>query len=134
MIRTAQWEIAAAGSFYVVKPLTVRQRLALSEDFATERAKAAAGDAALAGLRGAEAAEFVSDARRRALNVSALCLDCYSLHGQIRVLSAALGDVDTAMRFVQSVAPREATNVALEALGIDTDAIAAEEAKPASGN
>jgi hypothetical protein len=38
------------------------------------------------------------------------------------------------MRFVQSVAPREATNVALEALGIDTDAIAAEEAKPASGN
>lgn len=134
MIRRAEWTVEFGGVGFRLKPLTVRQRLALSDDLAGDRAALAAKDGKAAGLSPSDLAEFIGEARRKASTVSALYLDCYSLQGQIRVLTAALGeDVDAACRFVEAGTPREATRAALEALGIDTDRIDADEAA-SSGN
>lgn len=134
MIRVTDWIVTAGGASFSLAPLTVRQRLALSEDLASERARTAAADAALVGMGKAEAAEFVAEARRKALNVASLFLDCYTTQGQIRVLSVAIGSVDRALEFVGKATVREASRAALEALGIDTDKIEADTTDAPSGN
>jgi hypothetical protein len=134
MIRVTDWTVTAGGSTFSLAPLTVRQRLALSDDLSAERARSAAADAALVGMAKADAAEFVAEARRKGLNVAALFLDCYTTQGQIRVLSVAIGSVDRALEFVGKATAREASRAALEALGIDTDQIEGDTTEPASGN
>ena len=134
MIRVTDWTVTAGGSTFSLSPLTVRQRLSLSDDLSAERARSAAADAALVGMAKADAAEFVAEARRKALNVAALFLDCYTTQGQIRVLTVAIGSVDRALEFVGKATPREASRAALEALGIDTAQIEADTTEPASGN
>lgn len=132
MIRITEWTVAARDMEFKVKPLTVRQRLALSEDLATERARVAAEDARLAGMDKTQTAEHVGDARRKATMSGALLLDAYTLHGAIRILTAAMGGVDQAMAYAERSGPKEMTRVCLEALGIDTDALDAE--TTSSGN
>lgn len=133
MIRCVSWTATAGGKDYRCEPLTVRQRMMLSEDLSSERARVAAQDAALAGLSKSEAAEFIGDARRKGLAASALYLDAYTQHGAIRILTLVLGSVDAALDFAGKATPREATRVCLEALGIDTDTLDREETA-SSGN
>lgn len=133
MIRITEWTVSAGGLDLRVKPLTVRQRLALSEEIATERARAAAEDAKLAGMSKSDAAEHIGEARRKALNTSALYLDAYSLHGALRILTVAMGSVDAAIAYTEKATPRETSRTCLEALGIDTDTLDAEDSA-ASGN
>lgn len=135
MIRMSEWTVSACGKDYRAKPLTVRQRLALSEDLSSERARVAAEDARLAGMDKAQTAEYIGEARRKGAMTSALFLDAYSLQGAIRILTVVLGGVDTALEFSEKANVREMTRVCLEALGIDTDQLDAENEKPApSGN
>lgn len=122
MIRRSEWTVSLEGQDFRLKPLTVRQRLALSDDLSEDRAVVAAKDGRSAGLAPADLAEFIAEARRKASSASALHLDCYTLQGQIRVLTVCLGnDVDAAIRFVEVASPRAATRASLEALGINTD-------------
>lgn len=136
MIRITEWTVSAGGLDLRVKPLTVRQRLALSEELASERARAAAEDARLAGMGKADAAEHIGEARRKAMNTSALYLDAYTLHGALRILTVAMGSADAAIAFSEKSTPREISRTCLEALGIDTDSLDAEEttASPAAGS
>jgi hypothetical protein len=133
MVRMTEWMVTFGGVEFRLKPITVRQRLALSEDMASDKAKAAAEDARLADMTASERAEHIGEARRKALMASALFLDAYSIHGGIRILSAALGDVDKALDLVGRATPREATRVCLEALGIDTDTLDADAASSGTG-
>lgn len=133
MIRITEWTVEARGISFKVKPLTVRQRLALSEDLAAERAKVAAEDGRLAGMDKAAIAEHVGEARRKGTMSGALLLDAYTLHGAVRILTAAMGGVDQAMAYAELCGPKELTRTCLEALGIDTDALDAEQAA-SSGN
>ena len=133
MIRLTHWTTVVGGTEFRVAPLTVRQRLALSEDLATERARAASDDAKLAGMGRSEAAEHIGEARRKALNTTALYLESYSLRGAIRILTVAMGGSENAIDFSGKALPRELSRTCLEALGIDTDTLDAEDEQQ-SGN
>jgi hypothetical protein len=133
MIRLTQWTCTVGGTDFRASPLTVRQRLALSEELATERARAAAEDARLAGMGRAEAAEHIGEARRKAMNTTALYLDAYSLKGALRILTVSMGSAEIANDFSSKALPRELSRTCLEALGIDTDTLDAED-EPQSGN
>lgn len=133
MIRIVEWTVTVGGKDYRVKPLTVRQRMTLSEEVSTDRAKAAAEDSRLAGMSKIDAAEHIGEARRKGMNASALYLDSYSLHGAIRILTMAMGSVDHAIDLSEKSSPRELSRLCLEALGIDTDTLDSDSEAP-SGN
>jgi len=100
------------GRVVTARPLTVRQRIALTADLADERARIARRNAEIAGEPNALAA--VEKARRDALVASALILDCYTLAGAMRVIEAgsefseAIGD---------GLEPKALTELALRLLG-----------------
>ena len=134
MIRRAEWTVNLGSNGFRLRPLTVRERLMLSEDLSNERAEVAATDGRAAGLPPVDLAEYIGEARRKAAAISSLYLDCYSVQGQVRVLTVVLGDdVDSACKFVESCSPRDATRACLEALGIDTEQLDKEDTAT-SGN
>ncbi len=130
MIRMSEWTVEARGAQFRCRPITVRERLAITEDLASERARIAAEDAQLAGMAKAEAAAYIGEARRKASSAGTLYLDCYSIQGAIRVLAIAMGGVDYALAYADKATPREMARTCLEALGIDTEELDKED----SGN
>jgi hypothetical protein len=127
MIRMSEWTVEARGERFKVRPITVRERLAITEDLAFERVRQAAEDAKLAEMPKSDAAAHIAEARRKAMSAGALYMDCYSIHGAIRVLSVAMSSVDSALSYADKVAPRELARTCLEALGIDTEEMEGDE-------
>lgn len=104
------------GRVVAIRPLTVRQRIALTNELADIRASEARKSAEIAGLP--VSLQAVEKARRDALVASALVLDCYTLAGSLRVLCAAseFGEL-----IADSVDAKRATEIALRALGFGGD-------------
>jgi len=104
------------GRVVAIRPLTVRQRIALTNELADIRASEARKAAEIAGLP--VSLQAVEKARRDALVASALVLDCYTLAGSLRVLCAAseFGEL-----IADSVDAKRATEIALRALGFGGD-------------
>lgn len=130
MIRMSEWTVEARGTAFRCRPITVRERLAITEDLSSERARIAAEDAQLAGMAKGEAAAHIGEARRKAASAGTLYVDCYSIQGAIRVLAIAMGSVDNALAYADKATPREMARTCLEALGIDTEELDKED----SGN
>lgn len=104
------------GRVVTVRPLTVRQRIALTNELADERARDARKNAEIAGEP--NVLKAVEKARRDALVASALVLDCYTLSGALRVVCAAseFGEL-----IADTMEPKQVTEIALRALGFNTD-------------
>lgn len=100
------------GRVVTARPLTIRQRIALTEALSEERARIARRNAEIAGEPNALAA--VEKARRDALVASALVLDCYSLSGAMRVIEAASEFSDA---IGDGLEPKALTELALRLLG-----------------
>jgi len=100
------------GRVVTARPLTVRQRIALTADLADERARIARRNAEIAGEPNALAA--VEKARRDALVASALILDCYTLAGAMRVIEAAS---EFSEAIGDGLEPKALTELALRLLG-----------------
>lgn len=118
MIRIASWKVEAGGREWTVEPLTVRQRIALVEAIADERAKKAIEDARSAGLSGSRLVEVAASAREAVRPSSFLVGQCFTLDGAHRILRIAAGD-DGADAILTHKEPAEVAPIALEAIGID---------------
>jgi hypothetical protein len=121
MIRIAAWRVEAGGREWTVEPLTVRQRIALVEAIADERAKRAIEDAKSVGLHGQAAVDAARSARDSARIASFIVNQCFTLDGAHRILRIAAGD-EGADAIATHLEPLAASQVALEAIGIDVEA------------
>lgn len=117
MIRIAPWEVAGVA----VRPLTVRERIVLSEELADQKARKAADDALAVGFTKQEAMKQVAAAREEARAASVLVVDCFTPAGAMRVLSVACG-VDGADALSKAISLDELSMTAVAALGIDIEA------------
>lgn len=118
MIRVAPWKVEAGGREWTVEPLTVRQRIALVEAIADERAKKAIEDARSAGLSGSRLVEVAASAREAVRPSSFLVGQCFTIDGAHRILRIAAGD-EGADAILTHKEPAEVAPIALEAIGID---------------
>lgn len=128
MIKLSAWTHDVDGRLFSLRPLTVRERIALGEALADAMAADAARDARAAGMTPKEAVAEARIARDEARRASALVMSCFSLSGALRVLDRAC---DESGELVALVEPQVATALALAALGID---IEEHERRAASGN
>ncbi len=125
-MRIQPWDVALRdGRSITVRPLTVRQRIALTNEMADERAKEAERDGRAVALSEKALLECVREARKNALVSSTLALDCYTLRGAMRVVCAA---TEHGEALGESLDPRALTELALALLGFGDD----NDEKPAS--
>jgi 3-oxoacyl-[acyl-carrier-protein] synthase III len=108
------------GRVFDVKPITVRQRMVLQNRYVERERKRAADDAKAASLSGPAAAEYITDARRKADNLGALVLWAFSVDGILEILLEAVGG-EKAEEMVREIELKEASLIALAALGVDLD-------------
>ena len=114
MIRLSPWDVAGV----TVRPLTVRERITLSEELADHKARKAADDALAVGFTKQEALRQVTAAREDARAASVLVVDCFTPAGAIRVLSVACG----ADALSRALSLDELSMTAVATLGIDIEA------------
>lgn len=117
MIRISPWEVAGV----TVRPLTVRERIALSEELADHKARKAADDAIAVGFTKQEAIRQVMAAREEARTASVLVVECFTPAGAMRVLTVSCG-VDGADALSRALSLDELSMTAVATLGIDIDA------------
>lgn len=121
MIRISAWQVEAGGRSWTVEPLTVRQRIALVEAFADERARKAMEDGRASQLAGPRLVEVATTARDGVRAASFLVGQCFTLDGAHRILRVAAGD-EAADAILTHLEPADVAPVALEAIGIDVSA------------
>jgi hypothetical protein len=114
MIRTQPW----VHDGFTIRPLKVRERIALSERLSDRSAKRAATDAKSIGLANSAALETIAKAREEAETAAALVGWAFSLEGALEILSIATEDADS---LAESVEPKTLTALALAAIGIDLE-------------
>lgn len=118
-MRIQPWDVALRdGRSITVRPLTVRQRITLTNEMADERAKEAERDAKTAGMLKDDVLASIREARKNALVSSTLALDCYTLRGAMRVVCAATEHGES---LGESLDPRAFTELALALLGFGDD-------------
>jgi hypothetical protein len=117
MIRIAPWEVAGIE----VRPLTVRERIVLSEELADDRARKAGEDAVSIGMTKAEALKHIAVVREESRAASTIVIDAFTPSGAMRVLSRACGAA-SAEQLAAAVSLDELSMVAAAALGIDIEA------------
>lgn len=131
-MKVAPWMITLNdGTVAQLRPVTVRERIALAEAFAEKEVARAAGDGKASGLKPDEIARHVSDVRRKSRVASALIMDCFTFDGAMRVLECVAPE--SAERIASRIEPKDLPWLALEALGVDTEAAKAAEDKPGNG-
>lgn len=111
------WNVVLSdGRSVTIRPLTVRQRIALTAEFAEESALLAKRNAEIAGE--ANVMKVVEKARKDAMVASALILDCYTLRGAMRIVCAAseFGEL-----ICDDLEPKQLTELALRCLGFGSD-------------
>lgn len=123
MIRVAPWEVEEAGKKYTLRPLTVRERIALGEDLAEIRARAAISDAKAFGSSPSFAIQAANEAREDARKASTLIVGCFTMTGAAMVLAKSCSDAEGLMA---SIEPTRASNLALACLGVDVERYEAE--------
>jgi len=129
MIRIAPWAVDLLdGSKATLRPLTVRERIAVADDYSETEARRAAADAKALGMPFSEALKHISESRRKARVASALIMDCFTHDGAMRVLRAGSDDAE---RIASMIEPKDLSYLALECLGIDTEA--ATQGQPGNG-
>lgn len=117
-MKLSPWvETLADGTAITIRPLTIRERIAVTDEMADEWARSAAKDAKAAQLLPAQIADAMADARKRASVSSALILDCYTLRGALRVLDRASSD---GVALASSLEAIPLTELALQAIGFET--------------
>lgn len=117
MIRIAPWEVAGV----TVRPLTVRERIVLSEELADARGRKAGEDALAVGFTKAEALRQIAAAREEARAASVLVVDCFTPAGAMRVLTVSCG-ADGADALARALSLDELSMTAVATLGIDIEA------------
>lgn len=108
------------GRRFEVRPITVRQRLELQNLYVERERKRAAEDAKAASLAGPAAAEYVTEARRKADNLGALVMWGFTIDGILEILGKSMG-YEKAEELASAVDVKEASMIALAALGVDLD-------------
>lgn len=114
MIRTQPW----VHEGFTIRPLKVRERIALSQEMSDAAARRAATDAKALGMGHAAALEAIARAREEAETASALVGRAFSLEGAMAILAHATDDADS---LAESVEPKTLTALALAAIGIDLE-------------
>lgn len=128
-MKVAPWLVTLTdGTVAQVRPVTVRERIALAEAFAEKEAARAASDGKASGMKPDEIARHASDVRRKSRVASALIMDCFTYDGAMRVLECIAPE--SAERIGSLIEPKDLPWLALEALGVDTEAAKASEGKP----
>lgn len=131
-MKIAPWQVTLTdGTTATLRPVTVRERMALAEAFAEQEASRAASDARAASMKADEAARHIGDVRRKSRVASALVMDCFTFDGAMRVLSCAAPDSAEIIASMSS--PQDLPWLALEVLGVDTEAARADEGKSGNG-
>jgi hypothetical protein len=114
MIRTQPWTHDGVE----IRPLRVRERIALVERMSDRAAARAARDAKLVGLAGPAALAEIAKAREEAETASALVGRAFSIEGALEILAVATDDADS---LAERVEPKTLTALALAAIGIDLE-------------
>jgi len=118
LIRVAPWDVDIGGRKFSIRPLTVRERIALSEQLTEEKAAEAIRDARALGIPHAQALKAAQDSREESRRASSLVLHCFNLSGAAMVLAVACRDAEA---FLESVDLAEASMHAIAALGVDVE-------------
>ena len=118
MIRVAPWVVNAGDRSFTLRPLTVRERIALSEQLTEDKAAEILRDAKAVGMPHREAMQVAQDAREAARRASSLVLHCFNLSGAAMVLAACCDDAEA---FLAAVEISDASMHAIAALGVDVD-------------
>jgi hypothetical protein len=118
MIRVAPWVVNAGDRSFTLRPLTVRERIALSEQLAEEKASEVLRDAKAIAMPSKEAMRAAQDAREEARRSSSLVMHCFNLSGAAMVLAACCDDAEA---FLAAVEISDASMHAIAALGVDVD-------------
>jgi hypothetical protein len=122
--------IACNGQDLVLKPLTVRQRLAYGNNLVERERVRALENGRAAGLKPSELADHVAAAVRDAERMSAVVMSCWTLEGALSVIRLA-SDERTAEALGSAFEPGQLAVIAARCLNVDVNA-AKEEAE--SGN
>lgn len=132
----ASFEFHAGGTAYRFRPLTVRERIGLSNAIVERERRKAVALAKELELSGAERVEFVSRAVSEAEKVSSVVLSCFTLEGSLTVLRLSiLGEVSDVDRIAEAVEPGELSVVAARCLNVEIENPAKrEEKKSVEGN
>lgn len=118
MIRVAPWVVNAGGRDFALRPLTVRERISLSEQLADEKASEVLRDAKAIEMPHKDAMRAAQDAREEARRSSSLVMHCFNLSGAAMVLAACCDDAEA---FLAAIEISEASMHAIAALGVDVD-------------
>jgi hypothetical protein len=118
MIRVAPWVVNAGDRSFTLRPLTVRERIALSEQLAEEKASEVLRDAKAIEMSHKDAMRAAQEAREEARRSSSLVMHCFNLSGAAMVLAACCDDAEA---FLAAVEISDASMHAIAALGVDVD-------------
>lgn len=117
MIRTVPWTMFGVE----VRPLTVRQRIQLSDELADRLARQAGEDALVVGMTKQEALRQIAAKREESRVASALVMDAFTPAGAMRILSVACGAAN-AEQLASLISIDELSMTAVATLGIDIEA------------
>lgn len=110
--------VTVDGRDITLKPLTVRQRLALSNLLIKQERDKAIESARQMGLKPSEMAESVAAAVREADRMSSVVMSCWTLKGALAVLALA-SDAETADLIGERLEPSQLGVLAARCLNVD---------------
>lgn len=102
-----------------LRPLTVRDRLAVSNLLISNASTRAIALTKALGISGKEAADFVANRVDEAERVSALVMSCFTLEGSAAILARACASVEDVETIGSSLEPGEVGKIAARCLGVE---------------
>lgn len=117
----AAFPVTIDGAEIVLKPLTVRQRLAFSNTLVERERQKSLEAGKAAGLVGRDLADLVAESARGAERVSFVVAACFTLEGALMVLALASTERD-AERIGNALEPGEVGVLAARCMGVSLEA------------
>lgn len=114
--------ISAGGREFILKPLTVRQRLSYANLYLERVRTRSIETARTLGLKPVEAAEFLTNALADAERMSTVVMSCWTLEGALAIVALS-SDQKTAEELGNLLEPSELGLAAARCMGVDPEAI-----------
>jgi hypothetical protein len=117
----APFQIEEGGRVYRLRPLTVRERMALVEAHVAYEREKALSIVKASGMPAKDGLAFIGDAVEKAERVSAIVMDCFTLRGALAVLRVSLGSEEEVDSLASSVEPGRLSVLAARCLSVNTE-------------
>ena len=117
----ATFPVTIDGTEIILKPLTVRQRLAFGNTLVERERQKSLEAGKAAGLTGRDLADLVAESARGAERVSFVVASCFTLEGALMVLALASTEKD-AERIGNAMEPGDVGVLAARCMGVSFEA------------